>query len=463
MVDIWTEMLQAMRSVGVDPAIVYATAKTGMMVSSDNRHLFSGNDLRKWNRAIQEYDSITVPNNILTSRITAPSYHSTATYDLPASPVVFLSYCWKDGGIANVIYEQFNQFNLKVRKDNIDISYKKSIREYMSKVRKCDYVLMLLSKNYFRSCNCILEALDIAVSTRFREQILPIVLDSYNLFAPQERIRLLKYWDSKIEKMAEAIKSLNNYESITALEKELETYHKIRAGLDSLLSALSDMKMPTLKDLVATGYEEILKVIASSESAKISHGIRILNTPDPYLQMSKLSSFKNLFSGDKYPTFLEGVITYKARSLDIAAECFERVISEWPEYEPAYIELAILNIDKGNFDYAQHLLEQVLRINTTNAIAMYNLGCLFCKLERKNAAIDWFKAAISVNTQDSDAFQNIGAILYDLKQYKDSCKYLVRAIELNPLDAKAHLNLGRLLSDPFMRHDEAKNSVEKII
>ena len=460
--DVWTEMLLAMKVAQINPAIVYATARTGIMLSSDNRHLFSSRNLREWDRAIREYESIVVPNEILTTKKTTPSYLARANAELPTAPVVFLSYCWKDGDTAEIIFNQFNQFNLKLRKDNIDISYKNSIQEYMGRVRKSDYVLMLISNNYFRSCNCVLEALDIAESSRFQQQILPIILDSYTIFRPQERIRLIKYWDSKIDKLNSEIRELKpSSKSIAGLEKELEKYHKVRGGLDDVLSALSDMKIPTLKELVKTGYEEILRVIASTESEKISQGIRILNICDPYFKMSELTKFKTAFADDKYPMFLEGVITYEAGNLDIAEACFEKVISEWPDYEPAYVELAILKAEKDQLGKAQSILEQVLRINPANALVMYNLGCLCFKVGKEKDAIHWFKAAMSVNPYDSEALQNMGAILYNSRQYRDACKCFVKAIKLNPLDAKAHLNLGKLLSDPFMRYDDAKILLKK--
>lgn len=461
MADIWTEMLRSMKAAQIDPTIVYATAKTGIMLSSDNQHLFSSRDLREWDRAIREYESIVVPNEILTTKKTAPSYQARANAELPTAPVVFLSYCWKDGDAAETIFSQFNRFNLKLHKDNIDISYKNSIQEYMSRVRKCDYVLILISKNYFRSCNCVLEALDIAESSRFQQQILPIILDSYAIFRPQERIRLIKYWDSKIDKMNKAIRGLKPSKSIAGLEKELEKYQRVRAGLDDVLSALSDMKIPTLKELIKTGYEEILRVIASAEAEKISRGIRILNICEPYLQMSELTKFKTAFVDDKYPMFLEGVITYKAGNLGIAEACFEKVISWWPDYEPAYIELAILKAEKDQLSKAQSILEQVLRINPANSLVMYNIGCLCFRAGKEKDAIHWFKAAMTIDPDDSEALQNMGAILYNSRRYRDASKYLVKAIKLNPLDAKAHLNLGKLLSDPFMRYDDAKILLKK--
>jgi len=48
---------QAMRQVGVDPAIVHAFEKTGLIVTEANRHLLKGADLDEWNAAVEEFSA----------------------------------------------------------------------------------------------------------------------------------------------------------------------------------------------------------------------------------------------------------------------------------------------------------------------------------------------------------------------------------------------------------------------
>jgi hypothetical protein len=49
------EMVQAMKKAGVDPAMIHAFEKTGLLVTEDNQHLLSDVDLAEWEAAIQEY------------------------------------------------------------------------------------------------------------------------------------------------------------------------------------------------------------------------------------------------------------------------------------------------------------------------------------------------------------------------------------------------------------------------
>ena len=49
-----SEMLEALGAAGVDPVLIYAYNKTGLLVSEDNLHLLSAEDLAEWQQAVEE-------------------------------------------------------------------------------------------------------------------------------------------------------------------------------------------------------------------------------------------------------------------------------------------------------------------------------------------------------------------------------------------------------------------------
>jgi len=51
------QMIEAMKEAGIDPAIIYATEKTGRLVTEDNIDRLSGVELEEWNAAIEEYQA----------------------------------------------------------------------------------------------------------------------------------------------------------------------------------------------------------------------------------------------------------------------------------------------------------------------------------------------------------------------------------------------------------------------
>jgi hypothetical protein len=50
------EIIEAMASVGVDPAIIYAFHRTGFLVTEDNLDFLSPDELAEWQAAIEEYN-----------------------------------------------------------------------------------------------------------------------------------------------------------------------------------------------------------------------------------------------------------------------------------------------------------------------------------------------------------------------------------------------------------------------
>jgi hypothetical protein len=48
-------MVEAMKQAGLDPAIIYAFEKTGLLVTEENEHLISDKDRAEWEAAVLEY------------------------------------------------------------------------------------------------------------------------------------------------------------------------------------------------------------------------------------------------------------------------------------------------------------------------------------------------------------------------------------------------------------------------
>ena len=50
-----TGITKAMASAGIDPALIYAFHRTGLIISEENVHLMSPEDLAEWQAALDEY------------------------------------------------------------------------------------------------------------------------------------------------------------------------------------------------------------------------------------------------------------------------------------------------------------------------------------------------------------------------------------------------------------------------
>jgi len=58
------EMLKALAAAGVDPAVVYAHNKTGLLVSEENMHLLGAEELAEWQQAIEEARQMSRTNKV---------------------------------------------------------------------------------------------------------------------------------------------------------------------------------------------------------------------------------------------------------------------------------------------------------------------------------------------------------------------------------------------------------------
>jgi hypothetical protein len=50
-------MVEDMKAAGIDPALIYAFEKTGLLVTEQNQRLIPEKDLAEWDAAIEEYEA----------------------------------------------------------------------------------------------------------------------------------------------------------------------------------------------------------------------------------------------------------------------------------------------------------------------------------------------------------------------------------------------------------------------
>ena len=50
-------MVEAMKQAGLDPALIYAFEKTGLLVTEENQHMLPESDVAGWEAAIDEYET----------------------------------------------------------------------------------------------------------------------------------------------------------------------------------------------------------------------------------------------------------------------------------------------------------------------------------------------------------------------------------------------------------------------
>lgn len=82
---------------------------------------------------------------------------------------VFISYCWADGtSYADDLEEQLKDY-FQVFRDKTQLQANDDIYDFMGNVASCDFVVIVLTKGYVKSRNCMLEL------TSFPRAIKPLI------------------------------------------------------------------------------------------------------------------------------------------------------------------------------------------------------------------------------------------------------------------------------------------------
>ena len=160
----------------------------------------------------------------------------------------FISYCWDDMETANKIDQYFYDKEVIIKRDIRDIGAWKSIREFMESIRTQDYAILIVSERYLKSTSCMYEILEIMKEPKYKERILPVVLET-QIYNPCERIQYVKYWENEYRNMEKEVKEIN-VGNAPDIAMELSRIGQIQATISEFMSMVSDMNNPSVDDTI---------------------------------------------------------------------------------------------------------------------------------------------------------------------------------------------------------------------
>ena len=199
---------------------------------------------------------------------------------------VFLSYCWKNDDIANMIEQHFKSYgHINMHRDKIDIGNWGSIKEYMHSISKMDFTILLISKEYLESSNCMYEILEVMRDRDYREKIFPAVIDT-TIYSPSGRAQYVKHWQDEYAKLSESLNGIATA-NLGRLSDDLKRIQDIAANVAIFLDTVADMNNPQIKE-VNIAIENKLK-----EQGIFSQGVKanvVVDGPDDILKRLNITS-----------------------------------------------------------------------------------------------------------------------------------------------------------------------------
>ena len=211
------------------------------------------------------------------------SKQSMATNETSGKTKIFLSYSWKNSTIADALDILFKTKNIQLERDIRDVEYRQSIKEFMKRIRKSDYCLMIISEYYLKSIKCMFEVYEFTKDENYRERILPLVHRDTDIYNGLGRSKYITYWQDKYDEMNISLAGLEDLDKIEAL-KELRQIENIKRNIGEFLQFISDISnISFTNEINKSDFEKIYSIINPSDTFLSEHkdndGFFVLNIP----------------------------------------------------------------------------------------------------------------------------------------------------------------------------------------
>ncbi|WP_415279950.1 toll/interleukin-1 receptor domain-containing protein [Clostridium perfringens] len=222
---------------------------------------------------------------------------------------IFISYSWEDDVLVNSIDDYFAKKNIILQRDKRGIKAWESIKEFMKKIRKSDCAILIVSKNYLKSINCMYEVLEVMKDENYRDRIFTVVLNDTNIYSPLGKAKYIKYWKDQHNNLEKEIKEIDDSEITIELSQDLKKIRYIMSSIGEFISIISDMNNPIVDDNICNEISKKLleKGIISKDVLEGTKDIDSFDDHNAFFDYRLGKAFPGL-RGGKWFTPQDGII-----------------------------------------------------------------------------------------------------------------------------------------------------------
>lgn len=201
----------------------------------------------------------------------------TKTEQNAVSKTIFLSYCQKDSDIADLIDEKLGEQikgKATISRDIRDVEYHESFKRFMQSIEQHDYVITIISDNYFKSRNCMYEVLEVVKDSQFSNKLIYIVLQNEdvkyykvsssnsigaNIYSTSGQTAYSVFWKKKEDELQAQIQELGDPTYAITQIKEKKIVQKILLDLPEFMEFVRDSKGLSLTEHLAHNFGDVIK------------------------------------------------------------------------------------------------------------------------------------------------------------------------------------------------------------
>lgn len=144
---------------------------------------------------------------------------------------IFISYSYDDRKFVDELDKKLQKCGYKIERDIRDLGYTKSIKEFMKRIRKTDYSIIILSDRFLKSENCMREIFEFIKDDNYKDRIIPIILNSAkNILGENKGIDYTIYWKEKEKEFKIRLKSIDE-ESKSGYIEELKHISMVKDSI----------------------------------------------------------------------------------------------------------------------------------------------------------------------------------------------------------------------------------------
>jgi hypothetical protein len=205
-------------------------------------------------------DALDRRTGVLAVGPTAP-----APREEPVQPEVFVSYKW--GGDSETLVDEIQQRladrGVLITRDKDEVAYRDSIQQFMQRIGTGKCIVVILSKAYLESRNCMYELTQIAGHPEFARRVYPVVMEDAGIFEPRTQLGYIKYWANKRTELDAEMKEVGQ-EHLEGIREELDLYADIRNTISRIMNVLRDMNTLTPQIHRGTDFEQLYTQLAAA-------------------------------------------------------------------------------------------------------------------------------------------------------------------------------------------------------
>ena len=361
---------------------------------------------------------------------------------------IFISYSWKDEEIVDEIDNTFKSIGINILRDKREVKFKESIKDYMKRIRKTDYVLIVISDSFLKSPNCMYEVMELIKDENFKDRILPIILEDAHIFDSKNKSGFIKYWKDACNNIEQDSSSLPN-SKLETLTINAKHYDKILNNIVEFITAIIDMRHETFENLQRTNFKNMLEYFKFDNADLLEKLFEIESIKEMEQQDLAIYNFIDIHHDYAEGFYFRGYIEHKRKSYDKSIESFSKAIELKPDYAYAYNNRGIVYGERGNYDRAMEDFTRALELNPDDAGVYYNLGIVCDDAGNYAKAIEEYTNSLELNPDDADAYFNRGIVHKHQGDYDKAIEDYTKAIELKPDSADAFYSRGNAYRHQF--------------